>query len=394
LAPENRAPAFARTRRALRSDGFRPGQAGIGAVLLLLALWAAWLFLARVPVYEVSESARVEAAAATHFVQPPVAARIEESRIAVGLAVKRGDVLLTLDARAESLALAEARARHAALAGQVETQRGEIADAERVLVRQHEAAAAAQDEAAARVREAETLERLASEIATRVKKLRESGNTSEIEDLRAQSEVARAVAASEGARLAIARARLDRETETTRQGSEIERLRREMARLSGDIEEAVAAVARAEHEVERRTLRAPIDGLLAEVANCRAGAFVEAGQKVAAIVPGGKLRVVASFAPHAAIGRIRTGQPARLRLSGFPSIEYGTVDARVAAVASEIRDGSVRVELAIDGDARDRIPLQHGLPGTLEVEIDRISPFAMILRAAGGRLNAAADTPR
>lgn len=388
------APSFPRTRRALRADGFRPGLVGLSVVLLLLALWAAWLVFARVPVYEVSDKARVEAVAATHPVQPSVAGRVAESRLAVGAAVKEGDVLLVLDSKTESLALVEARARHATLESEVATLRGAIADEESVLLRQREASQAALDEATARVREAETLESLAREIATRVKKLRESGNTSEIEDLRAQAEVARAVAAAEGERLAIARLRLDREAATNRQESEIERQRRDMARLAGDIAEAAAAVASAEHEVERRTIRAPIGGVLAEVASLRAGSFIDAGERVAAIVPGGELRVVAEFAPHAAIGRIRAGQKARLRLAGFPSIEYGTLAARVAAVGSEIRDGSVRVELAIEDDARDRIPLQHGLPGALEVEIDRISPFAMILRAAGGKLSAAAGPAR
>ena len=54
---------------------------------------------------------------------------------------------------------------------------------------------------------------------------------------------------------------------------------------------------------------------------------------------------MAEFEPASALGRIHSGQVAELRLTGFPWLQYGTVAARVASVASEPRDGSIRVEL-------------------------------------------------
>ena len=29
------------------------------------------------------------------------------------------------------------------------------------------------------------------------------------------------------------------------------------------------------------------------------------------------------------------------------------------------------------------VPMQHGLPGTLEVEVDRVTPASLVLRACG-----------
>ncbi len=89
------------------------------------------------------------------------------------------------------------------------------------------------------------------------------------------------------------------------------------------------------------------------------------------------------FLPPAALGRIQPGQPAQLRLEGFPWTQYGAVSATVTNVASEVRDGQVRVELAVRPDAAPLIPLQHGLPGTVEVEVDRVSPATLVLRTAG-----------
>jgi membrane fusion protein (multidrug efflux system) len=72
-----------------------------------------------------------------------------------------------------------------------------------------------------------------------------------------------------------------------------------------------------------------------------------------------------------------------MRLEGFPWAEYGALRLKVIRVASEIRDGTVRVELALDGSQPSRIPLQHGLPGIVEVEVERTTPMAVILNAAG-----------
>jgi membrane fusion protein (multidrug efflux system) len=60
-------------------------------------------------------------------------------------------------------------------------------------------------------------------------------------------------------------------------------------------------------------------------------------------------------------------------------------------VGNEVRDGRVRVELAIDPHPHSAIPIQHGLPGSVEVQIERVSPATLALRAAG-RLIAAPQT--
>jgi membrane fusion protein (multidrug efflux system) len=100
-------------------------------------------------------------------------------------------------------------------------------------------------------------------------------------------------------------------------------------------------------------------------------------------MPTGKLRVVAEFAPEAAFGRIRPGQPARMRLDGFPWLQFGTISATVDSVAGETRAGRVRVELEVLADPTSAIPLQHGLPGTVEIEVERVLPAKLALRIAG-----------
>jgi membrane fusion protein (multidrug efflux system) len=98
--------------------------------------------------------------------------------------------------------------------------------------------------------------------------------------------------------------------------------------------------------------------------------------------------VIAEFSPDAALGKLQPGQPAIVRLEGFPWAQFGTLSARVSQVAGEIRNGKVRVELAVNAAPRSRIPIQHGLPGSVEVEIERASPALLLLRSAGQALGA------
>jgi len=131
-------------------------------------------------------------------------------------------------------------------------------------------------------------------------------------------------------------------------------------------------------EITRRRILAPVSGKFGEVAILGPGASVAAGDKLCAIIPSGELRVIAEFAPSAALGRIRAGQHAHLRLQGF-----GSIPAHVTGVGGEIRDGTVRVELAVDPSTT--IPLQNGLPGTVEVQVENVSPATLLLRAAFNR---------
>jgi len=48
-----------------------------------------------------------------------------------------------------------------------------------------------------------------------------------------------------------------------------------------------------------------------------------------------------------------------------------------------VRDGLVRVEFAPALSAAPRLALQHGLPGSIEVGIEQVSPAQLVLRAAG-----------
>ena len=213
-----------------------------------------------------------------------------------------------------------------------------------------------------------------------------------------KSESQRAEAEAKTARLGLGpnvhRSRLDPKRSRKRKPeARRARLNRDAALLEGEIATAAATIKRCEFDLEQRRIRAPVGGRLGEVAELRIGGFLSEGQRIASIVPHGELRAVAHFSPFTGLGRIRRGQAARLRLDGFPWAQYGSVGASVDSVAYEPRDGRIRVELAVKTNATSSIPFQHGLSSTVEIEVERLSPARLVLRAAGRMLATLPDAP-
>ena len=75
-----------------------------------------------------------------------------------------------------------------------------------------------------------------------------------------------------------------------------------------------------------------------------------------------------------------------MRLDAFPWAQFGTLPLRVTRVASEPRGGTLRVELQPLLEGSFSAPLEHGLTGSVEVIVERLSPAVLALRAAGTRL--------
>jgi membrane fusion protein (multidrug efflux system) len=64
-------------------------------------------------------------------------------------------------------------------------------------------------------------------------------------------------------------------------------------------------------------------------------------------------------------------------------MQYGTLPAKVADVGNEPNDGLIRVEFTLAPEPDSLIFVEHGLPGSAEVEVERVSPAVLVLRAAG-----------
>lgn len=376
------ATPFTRTLRALKAD--RPGR-NTTAVLIaaaILGAWLAWFLLGRVTVYEVTDRARLEVECAAHPLAALVGGRVVTTHLALGREVHAGETIVELDAEHERLALEEAKVRLKGLRDRLRAVEEEIQAETNAAEASKVTADVARRESEALIKEAEARAQFAEFQAASLAALREQdvGSEQEFREAKANAESNRATVRVR--QLALTRTDEEYRHQYLDRLADIAELKRTAVEVQAQIESEEAAIRRLDHEISLRRLRAPVDGRIGKATELRVGTVVKPGDELGAIIPSGKPHAVAFF-PVAAVGRIQGGQAARLRLEGFPWTRFGTPRATVADIGNEPVDGFVRVELNLVPDSAPAIPLEHGLPGTAEVAVERLSPAELVLRAAG-----------
>jgi membrane fusion protein (multidrug efflux system) len=383
-SPETSMPLeFSRSMRSLDRDGAGQTLVTLACGLVILALWLIWFLRADIGRYEVADTARLESDSAGYDLQAPVAGRVVASRLVLGRQVQKGEILVEIEADGQRLALREVEARRQAVRDQLAARWVEFAAQQDTLERERQSSAAGIEQSRADTREAEALRDLAAQDATRQVRLAEAGLTPARERDRATADARSRTANVESLTLATTRLQREQLQIESQRKTTIQQLRVELTRLQGELSALAETADRQAYEIERRRIRAPAAGRLGDVTVLQSGSFLDEGQTVAVLVPGGRLRIVAEFAPAAALGRIRPGQKAWMRLDGFPWTQYGAVAATVEHAGGEVRDGRVRVELRVNDPASVPVALQHGLPGTVEVQVETVTPAVLVLRTAG-----------
>ena len=330
----------------------------------------------------------MELDSATYPVESPLLGRVVQTSLHVGQVVHRGEVLVEIDPVPDQLQLRQQQAAAGGLGAEVERLRAQIDDEEKARLEEQRTAAVSAEEAQNRVREAGATVEYAKAELSRTQRLQREGLAPErdVEKVGAELDRQRAVVATmESAARRIPQEQLTRERE---RDVRIARLHGEIASLETQRNTLNVGMDRANYEIERREVRAPVDGRIGETTILRTGAVVQPGERLASIFSSGRLIVAAEFPANAAFGRIQPGQPARMRLDGFPWAEFGAVPAKVSQVAAEIRDSNVRVEFEIQPDSSFRGKLEHGMPGSIDVAVEHVTPLSLILRTAGQWLTA------
>jgi membrane fusion protein (multidrug efflux system) len=386
-----RVNAFPRTLRSIAAAEARPRRLVLVVALVGAAAWLAWFLAGQVTVVETSNAARLEVDSAPHPLDAPVSGLVVASHLELDREVKAGEILVELDTRLEQLRLEEEQARVTSLSAQLERARAEVAATEAADRTEARTSGLAVAEAQAAAKGAEATAGLSRVEQETVARLYEKKGVAGMDVKRAEAErVAReqaAISAAAGA----ARLELEGKLRVEDARSRREKLLREVTAIEGDLAVSRTTVERLTAEIDRRKLRAPVDGRLGQVMALAPGATLVEGQRVALVVPAGDLRIVSRFPVASAVGRVRAGQLARVRLDGFPFTVWGSLRARVKGVGTEAEQGLVRVDLEVVKEGSAAIPLQHGLTGVVEVEVEHLSPAALVLRLAGRALQGAAS---
>jgi membrane fusion protein (multidrug efflux system) len=382
---EHLAPApvsFKGTLQSLEIDNARDRRAA-GTLIVAAALaWGVWSVTARIPVYATSDRARLESQQSTYRIAPAVDGHISRADLQLGQIVHKGQILIELDSTTPRNALAEGTTRVAALQRDVAALDRQVqaevrafeADRARQSVAIAEAGAAA-DEATAQL---DAARRQSDDLA----KLRAAGIAADANAAAAAQETKARLA--HVATLDLGRQRLET-TQTVSAAeaqSRLATLQAQRTRLEGDLALAERAIAQLQHDIELRSIVAPESGRIGELQNVHVGTFISAGTGLGTVVPDESLRIVADLSPDL-MTRVRAGEPARFRYDGLSTLTHGSLAALVTRTGTEVRDGTFEVILAPTGAGTPTLPLTHGLRGSIDIEIERLSPLDLLLRRAG-----------
>jgi len=374
---------FVRSHEFLRSDGLRWPALKIALCLVLLSVWVYWFYCAAVGVYESSDASEVEISHEIHPVQVEVGGRISNSFLVLGQRVQAGELLLEMDDSQQHLELNEMQARLGGIGPQLDHVQREIIDQRAALQHGNDELADAQREAESRSREAQSRAAFAGHQAEKDRELYSLGTLSRLDLDRAVADAHQQTAVADATRASAGKTEKQEQRNREERLANIQNLQRQASAFDADRQTLVAEIERLKHELDRRRVYAPVSGTLAEVEPIKSGTVVQAGQKVATILPSGELKVVAQFMPAAVAGRIKPGQPARLLVDRFSWSQFGAVPLTVETVGADVQDGHIKVELLVNPAFRSNIPLQHGLRGTTEVLVERATPLGIALRVAG-----------
>jgi adhesin transport system membrane fusion protein len=341
--------------------------AAIGFFVLLLTVWAAMAQVHRV----VRVEGRIIPAGRGQQIQHLEGGIVAAISTVEGASVKKGDLLLTIDATNAGAALGEtgvklagSRIRAIRLAEEAsESPRLELppdlrdeasAEAERQLFLSRREKMTQElsvyrrqvEQRTAELREIEARRaRLTAEIATAHKRLslvsgmaarnaasqlevldaqsREQRLATELSDAEGALPKTRAAIAEANARIDEARARFRSEAQADLATAltEIDRLRQSLAAQSD--------------RVNRTEIRAPVDGVINRISVNTVGGVVKPGDPIIEITPtSGPLLIEARARPRDR-GELREGLPARLRVSAYDYAEVGALEGRVIEISAD-----------------------------------------------------------
>ena len=119
--------------------------------------------------------------------------------------------------------------------------------------------------------------------------------------------------------------------------------------------------------VSRTELRAPVDGVVNNIAVRTVGGVIEPAQKLIEIVPvDSELKIIAKVSPNN-IAFLRVGQPVKVKISAYDSQRYGSLEGKLVRIgASSVtdREGNVFFEIEVRTDRNHLGTIENPLPVT------------------------------
>jgi adhesin transport system membrane fusion protein len=223
--------------------------------------------------------------------------------------------------------------------------------------------------------------------------LLESELTSRIEHIQLKREIGKTKGDLAGSRHALkgAKARLAEALEKEHEGSL--KFRREAQEELGRVELELARtqklLAEASDQARRRTITSPIDGVVKNLRHHTIGGVIKPGEALMEIVPLNETLVIEAKLSPVDRGYVEEEQRARVKVSSYDFIRYGTLGGRVIHIAADSNNeqGSdpyfrvvVETDSAFLGSEASPLPISAGMQATVDIRTGSKSVMSYLLK--------------
>ncbi len=144
--------------------------------------------------------------------------------------------------------------------------------------------------------------------------------------------------------------------------------------VKAQVAQAEAALALAQLTLDKATLYAPFDGVVAAV-NVTAGEMASAAMPAVILLDASRFRMVVSV-DEIDVGRLVVGQVAQVTLDALPDVEITGVVERIAPAAT-IAGGVVYYDVVIDLDPTD-VPIRADMTANVTIVVEELADVLMI----------------
>ncbi len=164
-----------------------------------------------------------------------------------------------------------------------------------------------------------------------------------------------------------------------RSQEQLNNMETEIATLTAEIAQSESKITSTQYQLKQRILKAPVQGIVFDLAIQKAGEVVQPGEAMAEIAPEDSSLVVRAQMATAESGSLTKGMPVKLKFDAYPFQDYGIVAGELTAISptSKLKDteqgqvANYNLEIKLDRDclptANKCIALRPGDTATAEV---------------------------
>lgn len=377
---------FNQTTRSLKNDKAFASLVFLGLGFLFILLWSIWFLTSRITINKNSVSAQIIQSGQVSVLNSPIDGEITQIFIELGAPVKAGELIAELNHNLIDAKVSESKESlqriNSQLAREQETHRN--------LVDSHLTEMSSLREHLESLRTQLNSEKDVVEIEKGIVKLYEqltnkgSGSQLDLKTSLLELEKLRAGLISTQTEMAESNANLA--GLSVRQDQEKAQLLKSIDTLELQRIQETSAHQQNLVELQRHFITAPSSGFISAFAVLRTGQYLQQGENIGTILSDSGMRIEAQFSAIDAVGHIKVGQQARVKVDGFEWTTYGAILAKVRKVASSSHEGYFQVELEIL-ESPAQIPLKQEMPVSVDVVIESISPFSLVLKTAAHWVN-------